>query len=208
MSYTSKLRFSLPWLARYPVWRAAASLRGLSEGGGAPKHLIFVIANHFEPAWKTGGGFLDLDTQRRRLDDWHLKAGKIGEAVKDSDGTKFRHTNFYPAEQYDHGLLETMAAMERENLGETEIHLHHGVEKPDTADNTRKILTEFRDTLAEEHKSLSRFDGEKMPRYAFVHGNLALANSAGGQFCGVDEEMQILAETGCYADLTLPSAPD
>jgi hypothetical protein len=27
-------------------------------------------------------------------------------------------------------------------------------------------------------------------------------------FCGVDDEMQILADTGCYADFTLPSAPD
>ena len=44
--------------------------------------------------------------------------------------------------------------------------------------------------------------------YAFVHGNLALANSAGGKYCGVDNEMQILQETGCYADFTLPSAPD
>jgi hypothetical protein len=44
--------------------------------------------------------------------------------------------------------------------------------------------------------------------YAFVHGNWALANSAGGKFCGVDSEMQILADTGCYADFTLPSAPD
>ena len=44
--------------------------------------------------------------------------------------------------------------------------------------------------------------------YAFVHGNLALANSAGGHFCGVDSEMQVLRETGCFADFTLPSAPD
>jgi hypothetical protein len=46
-----------------------------------------------------------------------------------------------------------------------------------------------------------------MPKYGFVHGNWALANSAGGRFCGVDEEMQILADTGCYADFTLPSVP-
>jgi hypothetical protein len=43
--------------------------------------------------------------------------------------------------------------------------------------------------------------------YAFVHGNLALANSDGGRYCGVDSEMQILADTGCYADFTLPAAP-
>jgi hypothetical protein len=205
VSYLTKIRYALPWLARYPVWRGGEFLRRFSEE--KPKHLIFIVANHFEPAWSPNG-FLNLDEQRRRLDDWYEKARKIGESTLDSDGTKFRHTNFYPAEQYERGLLETMAAMERENLGETEIHLHHGIEKPDTAENTRKILTEFRDCLAEEHRSLSRFEGEKMPRYAFVHGNLALANSAGGAFCGVDDEMRILQETGCYADLTLPSAPD
>jgi hypothetical protein len=40
-----------------------------------------------------------------------------------------------------------------------------------------------------------------------VHGNWALANSDGGRYCGVDDELEILAETGCYADFTLPSAP-
>jgi hypothetical protein len=101
-----------------------------------------------------------------------------------------------------------MAAMQAEGLGDVEIHLHHGLEKPDTAENLRKTLIEFRDILAEEHKCLSRFDGAGSPVYAFVHGNLALGNSAGGKLCGVDEELQILAETGCYADFTLPSAPD
>ena len=51
--------------------------------------------------------------------------------------------------------------MQAEGLGEVEIHLHHGVEKPDTAENLRKVLIEFRDCLAEEHKCLSRFDGER-----------------------------------------------
>ena len=67
-------------------------------------------------------------------------------------------------------------------------------------------LTEFRDQLAFRHRCLSVEDGSTDPRYAFVHGNFALANSAGGLFCGVDSEMQILAETGCYADLTMPAA--
>jgi hypothetical protein len=82
------------------------------------------------------------------------------------------------------------------------------VDAPATAVETRRVLTEFHAALAEEHKCLSRWDGKGAPAYAFVHGNWALANSAGGRFCGVDEEMQILAETGCYADFTLPSAPD
>jgi len=54
---------------------------------------------------------------------------------------------------------------------------------------------------------LSYGAGSDQPRYAFVHGNFALANSNRGRGCGVDSEMQILAETGCYADMTLPTAP-
>jgi hypothetical protein len=45
--------------------------------------------------------------------------------------------------------------------------------------------------------------------YGFVHGNWALDDSGpGGRFCGVRDEIRILAETGCYADFTFPSAPD
>ncbi|HEX8638334.1 MAG TPA: hypothetical protein VF692_09745 [Pyrinomonadaceae bacterium] len=202
-SIFNKLKSNLPWLARYPFARAGSFLERTAF---ERKHVIFTVANHFEPGW--GSSSLDLDTQRRRLDEYFKTARETGEAVRDADGTKFRHTNFYPAEQYHPQLLETMAAMQAEDLGEVEIHLHHGVEKPDTAENLRKTLINFRDRLAAEHRCLSRFDGAGSPVYAFVHGNLALGNSAGGKMCGVDEELQILAETGCYADFTLPSAPD
>ena len=203
-NYLQKLKFALPWLAKYPFNRMESFLGQKSED---QKHVIFTIANHFEPSWKAQG-FHDLDSQRKRLDEWYQTARRTGEAVRDADGTKFRHTNFYPAEQYHPELLDTMAEMQAEGLGETEIHLHHGVEKPDTADNLRKVLVEFRDILAERHRMLSRLEGSEMPRWAFVHGNLALGNSCGGKYCGVDNEMQILQEAGCYVDMTMPSAPD
>lgn len=203
-SYLTKFKFALPWLARYPFVRAE-NLFG--EKATEKKHIIFTVANHFEPSWKANG-FHDLPTQIKRLNDWHKMARSTGEAVRDADGTKFRHTNFYPAEQYYPELLDTMAEMQAEGLGEVEIHLHHGVEKPDTAENLRKSLVEFRDILAERHKCLSRMEGKNTPMWAFVHGNLALGNSCGGKYCGVDEEMQILEETGCYVDMTMPSAPD
>ena len=199
----TKLKHALPWLAQYPFVRG----KSLFEQTDGQKHIIFTIANHFEPAWEANGT-LNLDEQRRRLDDYHKLARKTGESVIDNDSTKFRHTHFYPAEQYNQKILNKLAEMQAEGLGEVEIHLHHGVEKPDTAENLHQVLTEFRDCLAEEHKCLSRFDENDIPRYAFIHGNLALANSCGGKFCGVDEEMQILQETGCYAEMTLPTAPD
>ncbi|MBX7172019.1 MAG: hypothetical protein K1X72_13735 [Pyrinomonadaceae bacterium] len=203
-SLFTKFKNNLPWLVRYPFDRAGNYFGEKFEG---KKHVIFTVANHFEPSWKAQG-FHDLPTQIKRLNEWHKTAKSTGEAVLDADGTKFRHTNFYPAEQYFPELLDTMAEMQADGLGEVEIHLHHGVEKPDTAENLRKQLVEFRDILAERHQCLSKIDGNGMPMWAFVHGNLALGNSCGGKYCGVDNEMQILQETGCYVDMTLPSAPD
>lgn len=202
-NFLSKFRYALPWLSRYPFERAIKKLNRSTDH----QKLIFLVANHFEPSWKPSG-FHSQDVQLKRLDAWRDMARSIGESVKDFDGTKFRHTNFYPGEQYDPRILDRLAEMQNEGLGEVEIHLHHGVNEPDTSENLRHSLLEFRDRLAEEHKCLSRMDGIGDPKYAFVHGNLALANSAGGRYCGVDNEMRILQETGCYADMTLPSAPD
>ncbi|HZE73314.1 MAG TPA: hypothetical protein VE135_27715 [Pyrinomonadaceae bacterium] len=193
-----KIRWSLPWLARYPFLRTGRILRRLGQSN-EPYHLIFLVANHFEP--ETGPQAV------RRVEKWCELARKTGDAVRDHDQTPFRHTNFFPAEQYEADLIEMLATLQRDGYGEVEIHLHHGVEQPDTAENTRRVLEQFRDCLAEQHHCLSRETLDSRPMYAFVHGNWALANSAGGRFCGVDSEMQILADTGCYADFTLPSVP-
>ena len=192
-----KLKWSLPWLSRYPLWRARQLYRATSAPG--PTHIVFLVANHFEP----GLGQPAL----RRLDKWCDLARSTGDVIRDHDGTPFRHTNFFPAEQYERPLLQRLADLQADGYGEVEVHFHHGVDRPDTPENARYMLTAFRDVLAEEHKCLSRESPNDVPKYGFVHGNWALANSAGGRFCGVDSEMQILAETGCYADFTLPSVP-
>lgn len=196
-SLISKLKWSLPWLVRYPFWRASTLFL---PNGSDVTHYIFVIANHFEP----GVGRQAADP----VDRWCKLARRTGRSLKDHDGTSFRHTYFFPGEQYDYASIEKLSALQADELGEVEVHLHHGVDKPDSALNTRRILETFRDTLAEKHQCLSRENSSSLPRYAFVHGNSALANSAGGRNCGVDSEMELLASTGCYADFTLPSAPD
>jgi len=194
-----KLRWSLPWLVRYPLWRFN-EFRGRERHQTGPRHVVFLVANHFEPTSDPEG--------LKDLESWCNLARTTGNAVRDHDGTPFRHTNFYPAEQYDYRCLEMIAALQSEGYGEVEVHFHHGVDKPDTAENTTSILKDFRDKLAYEHKCLSRENENSPVMYGFVHGNWALANSASNRFCGVDSEMQILADTGCYADFTLPSAPD
>ena len=197
-TFFQKLRWSIPWLVRYPFWRTHEFARRIYEPRGQI-HVIFLVANHWEPG--TGAQAIP------RVEKWMNMARETGNALRDRDGMPFRHTNFYPAEQYERPLLEMLSGLQAEGFGEVEIHLHHGVDAPDTAENTRRVLEEFRDRLVEEHKCLSREGATSPVKYAFVHGNWALANSAGNRWCGVDSEMKILAETGCYADFTLPSVP-
>jgi|SRR5271154_5657301 len=185
----------------------SATWRALKPAARGPVHIILAVADHFEPAIDPAGGpkRVPRAEQEHRLDWWTREYPKVADAWRDHEGSPLVHTYFYPAEQYDEGLLDMLAAHCHAGWGEVEIHLHHGSLDPDTAENTRQILAEFRDRLVFRHRCLAFEDGSNIPRYAFVHGNFALANSVGGNFCGVDEEMQILAETGCYADLTMPS---
>lgn len=185
----------------------AATRDGLRPRASGPVHLILALADHFEPAIDPTSGQkrVPRSEQLRRLEFWTREYPKAVDRLRDHDGRPFVHTYFYPAEQYDEEILDMLAEHCHAGWGETEIHLHHGIPSPDTAENTRRLLTEFRDHLAFRHGCLAVEEGQTQPRYAFVHGNFALANSADGRYCGVDSEMQILAETGCYADFTLPS---
>jgi hypothetical protein len=185
----------------------SATWRALKSPVHGPVHVILALADHFEPAIDPTDGQkrVPLSEQERRLEYWTTEYPKVVDGWRDNDGRPLVHTYFYPAEQYHEGLLEMLADHCRAGWGEVEIHLHHGLSRPDTAENTRRVLTEFRDQMAFRHRCLATEEGSTRPAYAFVHGNFALANSAAGRFCGVDSEMQILAETGCYADLTMPS---
>jgi hypothetical protein len=172
------------------------------------RHLLIALADHFEPSIQHDAGYAENSEQIRRLEHWCREYPKLVDPWRDSDGFPFRHTYFSPAEQYDPELIGKLADHCHDGWGEIEIHLHHGVGHPDTSIRTREALQSFRDALANVHGCLSRIDSIGSPRYAFVHGNFALANSQKGRNCGVDDEIQILADTGCYADMTLPSAPN
>lgn len=200
MSLRKKIAYGMKVLPG-GTWRA------LSAPPRGPMHLMVAVADHFEPAIvpEDGQKRVPRFEQERRLEWWNREYPIAVDRWRDHDGRPFVHTYFYPAEQYDEGLLEMIAEHCHSGWGETEIHLHHGVTQPDTAENTRRVLTDFRDRLAFRHRCLAAEEGSGQPRYCFVHGNFALANSAGGRDCGVDSEMKVLAETGCYADFTLPT---
>jgi hypothetical protein len=109
-------------------------------------------------------------------------------------------------EAYNSAHVDALAGLCRQGFGEVEVHLHHD---GDCAAALRERLMAYKKTLAERHGLLSRDSETGEITYGFIHGNWALDNSRpDGRRCGVNNELEVLRETGCYADFTMPSAPD
>ncbi len=164
-------------------------------------HVLICIADHFEPKANRA----DRAQGQRRVETWVREFPRQFGRFRDSDGRPPRYTFFFPLEEYEPEYLDLLAGLCRAGFGEVEIHLHH---EGDTADNLRRQLVQFKETLANRHGLLARQRATGELAYGFVHGNWALCNARpGGVYCGVNNELEILVETGCYADFTYPSAP-
>ncbi len=189
----AKWRWLAPLLVR--------SLRGI-RGPRGPVHVLICIADHFEPRQ----GNKSHEVARSRVESWVRDYPRRFGNFRDSDGRTPRHTFFYPIEDYDAELVELLAGLCREGYGEVELHLHHD---NDNAENLRRTLVEARECFQSRHGLLARHKKTGEPAFGFIHGNWALDNSrADGRWCGVNNELDVLREAGCYADFTFPSAPD
>lgn len=167
---------------------------------GGPTHILFCFVDHYEPQWKND----DLQVERDRVDRWVTDYPKMAEGHRDADGHFPQHTFFYPEEEYRKEHLDKLQALCEAGYGEVEIHIHHD---DDTEENFRDILQRFKKTLVEEHRLLSK-DPNGNVGFAFIHGNWSLDNSLpDGRYCGLNNEIKILADEGCFVDMTLPSAP-
>ncbi|NUP99865.1 MAG: hypothetical protein HUU35_08420 [Armatimonadetes bacterium] len=165
-----------------------------------PVHVLFAVADHFEPS----RGGVDNEVAAARLQRWIERLPEVAASHCDADGRPPRHTWFYPYDEWRDGELAQLGALCYEGLGEVELHLHHD---RDTAETLRAKLLAAGVDFASYGALLT---AEATPRiaYGFVHGNWCLDNSRpDGRWCGVNEELRLLAETGCYADFTLPT-PD
>jgi hypothetical protein len=185
------------WLGGYAVDVARRTVRRRHPG---PRHVLFALCDHFEPLWKG----VSPAQGRERVRAWSEGYPSCFQEFRDADGRPPRHSFFYPGEQYAPEYLEPLAGLARAGFGEVEVHLHHD---GDTPAGLRRSLDQ---ALADfgRHGHISR-DSAGQPRWAFIHGNWCLANSRrDGRWCGVDAELPLLFEAGCYADFTFPSAPD
>lgn len=164
-----------------------------------PVDVFLCIADHFEPQH----GRPTTGVARARLEDWLRRYPRIAAGHRDADGRAPAHSFFYPWDEYDEWEFCRLSEMCAAGWGEIELHLHHQDDTP--ASLRRKVSGAVR--LYREHGALSAWpDGRAA--FGFIHGNWALDNSRcehGRNYCGVNEELSLLAEQGCYADFTFPA---
>ena len=181
------------------IWLPAYLRRHPRPVAAGITDVMIAICDHFEPLHKA-----DKATALMRLRRWQNEYPPLIAKFRDADGIRPRHTFFYPIEQYNTDIVTELARLCERCGGETELHLHHD---HDNAEQLRDKIQRGKTDLA-HHGLLSRTtDGDV--RYGFIHGDWALANAhPHGRHCGVNNELDVLLETGCYADFTLPAAPD
>lgn len=200
MKLTKAFKKIHPWFIAYACQRVNRSFS--HNGRYKPTHIFVCICDHFEPLWKKADEAAGL----KRVNTWCEKYPMIADRYRDIDGYRPKYTFFYPIEEYRPKYMSMLAGLCHKGYGEVEIHLHHD---NDSADNLRRTLLDFKKMLTQEYGLLCRDKNSGEVKYGFIHGNWALDNSRkDGRKCGVNNELEILEHTGCYADFTMPSAPD
>jgi hypothetical protein len=163
----------------------------------APKRVWVAVTDHFEPLW----GRASEATAVRRVMAWRNRLTEIADRTRDSDGNPLKYSFFYAQEEYQPELLEPLAELVRAGCGDVEVHIHHNGEG---RENFTDRMQAFLHVLHSRHGLLRKMDRKVV--FGFIHGNWALGNSLpNGQWCGLNDEITLLRDLGCYADFTMPS---
>lgn len=184
------------WLPNY-VLGSHSRAKGAWTRRSQLTHVFFLICDHYEP--RHGATREGQPVERVRT--WQLEYPRFQERCRAAFGHAPLHTWFYPPH---HGVehLPTLSDMAFEGGGEVELHYHH---ENDTAATLRRDLLA---TLDLYNRSGLLLESGEPPRrnFGFVHGDWTLDNACNGWKCGVNGELSILKDLGCWADFTMPSA--
>jgi len=184
-------RHSQVWLPGYIKDRLSTIARKPA------RRLRLLFADHFEPLWNGA----DEQTGAGRVALWATRWPAIAAKFQDSAGRPPRYTFFYPEEEYRPRLLEPLARMTSDGIADVEVHLHHDGEGQQ---NFVDRISRFTETLFSRHGLLRKHKG--IITFGFIHGLWALDNSRpDGRFCGLNNEITLLRDLGCFADFTMPS---
>lgn len=165
-----------------------------------PKRAWVTITDHFEPL----GMGASSEAALGRVAQWRNKWPRIAEdAPRDAAGQRPQYSFFYPQEEYRRDVLDGIAEIVRLGVADVEVHIHHDNEQ---RESFIQKITEYCRRLTDDHGLLRQQDGRTV--FGFIHGNWALDNSRpDGRLCGLNGEIALLRDLGCYADFTMPSLP-
>jgi hypothetical protein len=179
------------WLSGYVRNRLAS--RPVAPGG----RVWLAIADHWEPYWTRPSDTVAAE----RVALWSKHWPEIARRHADSTGRAPQYTFYYPQEEYRAPFLDALAEIKRLGFGDVDIHIHHDGEGQQ---NFVDRMSGFIETLVGRHGLLRTSGGR--PVFGFIHGNWALDNSRpDGRCCGLNNEITLLRDLGCYADFTMPS---
>ena len=187
------VRTSHLWLPAYLRTRLGA------RSARSAARIWVAFTDHFEPWWHQP----DDTTALQRVAHWVARWPEIAARHTDSCGRAACYTFFYPEEQYHPAAIDRLRTLRDRGVGDVEVHLHHDHDTPQAFSERMAV---FLDRLERTHGLLRREDGSV--RFGFIHGNWALDNSLpNGRYCGLNNEITLLRDLGCYADFTLPAVP-
>ena len=186
------LRNAQIWMPGYLSNR----LRG-NAGKGPVKRVWVSICDHYEPFWQNK----DEGKARDRVAAWRRLWPEIAKRNPDSRGCPAKYSFFYPEEEYRAPLIDQLVEMTRLGTGDVEVHIHHdGEGKQNFIDR----ISGYVEVLNQKHGLLRKRAGKTI--FGFIHGHWALDNSRpDGRCCGLNNEISILRDLGCYADYGMPS---
>ncbi len=162
-----------------------------------PSRVWVAIADHWEPY----RGKVSDEAALGHVAVWSRHWPRIAARHADSAGKPPQYTFYYPQEEYRPGILDTLAAMTRQGIADVDVHIHHDGEGQQ---NFLDRMNGFVETLSTRHGLLRKHNGRTV--FGFIHGNWALDNSRpDGRWCGLNNEITLLRDLGCYADFTMPS---
>jgi len=183
------------WLPDYVVGLMRKNFARTENNG--PKHIIFAFVDHYEPYFATNSD----EKAEKRVRAWVDGYPRTASSHVAADGTHPQHTWFYPQEMLRNDLLfmKEISCLSRKGFGELEMHLHHS---DDTSDSFRQKIEDWKEACGHVEGNGGR------RKLAYIAGNWALDNSRlenGLNYSGVNDELRVLKEEGCFGDFTFPS---
>jgi hypothetical protein len=186
------------------LWLVSHARHQRSQKPRVPDEAVDVfiaVCDHFEP--ESGGA--DKSTALTRVERWCADYPDLCSGLSDHDGRPPQHTVFFPQHQYEPEYLDLLADLCAKGYGDVEVLLPHHDGSPDAL---RDKLDEFRHTLFDRHGLLRRDPTTGEVVYGLIYRNGALCDSRpDSRWCGVNDEIELLKKTACYADFTMPTAP-